>query len=65
LTLLDELSLGEQFAALPPRWIERVRVQLDSGSYPFADLTRIPGPHKHIALIPQWDLLDLLAEAPP
>jgi 2-polyprenyl-6-methoxyphenol hydroxylase-like FAD-dependent oxidoreductase len=63
LTLLDELGLGERFAALPPRWVERIRVQLDSGTYPFADLTRVPGPHRHIALVPQWDFLDLLAEA--
>jgi len=63
LTLLDELGLGKEFAALLPRWVERVGVQLDSGNFPFADLTRIPGPHKHIALIPQWDFLDLLAEA--
>ncbi|MBV9844483.1 MAG: FAD-dependent oxidoreductase, partial [Kutzneria sp.] len=28
-----------------------------------ADMTRLPGQHKHIAMVPQWDLLDLLAEA--
>jgi len=27
------------------------------------DLHRIPGPHKHIALVPQWDFLELLATA--
>ena len=27
------------------------------------DLTRLPGPHKHIALVPQWDFLELLATA--
>ena len=27
------------------------------------DLRRIPGPHKHIALVPQWDFLELLATA--
>jgi 2-polyprenyl-6-methoxyphenol hydroxylase-like FAD-dependent oxidoreductase len=63
LTLLDELGLGEQFASLPPRWVERVSVQLDSGTYSFADLTRVPGRHKHIALVPQWDFLDILAQA--
>ncbi len=63
LTLLDELGLGKEFASLPPRWIERLSVQLDSGTYGFADLTRIPGPHKHLALVPQWDFLDILAQA--
>ena len=63
LTLLDELGLGERFASLPPRWVERVSVALDSGMYDMADLTRIPGPHKHIAFVPQWDFLDILADA--
>ena len=63
LTLLDELGLGERFASLPPRWVERVRVALDSGMYDMADLTRIPGPHKLIAFGPQWDFLDILADA--
>lgn len=63
LTLLDELGLGEEFATVPHRVLERVQVQLDSGLTPFGDLTRIPGPHKYIALVPQWDFLDLLAKA--
>src|SRR5512133_2076170 len=63
LTLLDELGLGEQFAAIPPRWIERARVQYDSGTYSFGDLTRLPGRHKHIGLVPQWDFLNVVADA--
>jgi 2-polyprenyl-6-methoxyphenol hydroxylase-like FAD-dependent oxidoreductase len=63
LTLLDELGLGESFADLPPRWIEQVTVQLDSGSYGVADLSRLPGRHQHIALVPQWDLLNVIADA--
>jgi 2-polyprenyl-6-methoxyphenol hydroxylase-like FAD-dependent oxidoreductase len=63
LTLLDELGLGEEFAALQPRWIKRLRVQLDSGTYGVADLTRLPGRHKHIALVPQWDFLNVIADA--
>ena len=61
LTLLDELGLGPAFAALPARYVTSIQVALDSGVYPFADLTRLPGPHRHLALVPQWDLLDLLA----
>src|SRR6187200_968567 len=63
LTLLDELGLGEQFASLPPRWVQKLRVQLDSGTYGAADLTRLPGRHRHIALVPQWDFLDVVANA--
>jgi 2-polyprenyl-6-methoxyphenol hydroxylase-like FAD-dependent oxidoreductase len=63
LTLLDELGLGERFAALPPRWVETLTVQLDSGTYGVASLTRLPGRHQHIALVPQWDFLNVVADA--
>jgi 2-polyprenyl-6-methoxyphenol hydroxylase-like FAD-dependent oxidoreductase len=63
LTLLDELGLGEQFAALPPRWVDKLSVQLDSGIYRVADLSRLPGEHQHIALVPQWDFLNVVADA--
>jgi 2-polyprenyl-6-methoxyphenol hydroxylase-like FAD-dependent oxidoreductase len=63
LILLDELGLGEQFAALPPRWVQKLSVQLDSGTYGVADLTRLPGRHQHIALVPQWDFLNVIADA--
>src|SRR6476619_5612309 len=61
LTLLDELGLGERFAQIPHRLIDRMQGQLDTGTVPLADLRRLPGAHRHIALVPQWDLLDLLA----
>ena len=63
LVLLDELGLGKQFADLPPRWVDHLSVQLDSGTYDVGDLSRLPGPHKHIALVPQWDLLSVIANA--
>ncbi|MPZ65127.1 MAG: FAD-dependent oxidoreductase [Pseudonocardiaceae bacterium] len=63
LTLLDELGLGEEFAEVPHRLVERVQVQTDEGVLPIGDFRRIPGPHKHLALVPQWDFLDLLADA--
>lgn len=63
LTLLDELGLGERFAALPQRHVQRISVQLDGESAQLADFGRLPGRHPHIALVPQWDFLDLLAAA--
>ncbi|HEY6423555.1 MAG TPA: FAD-dependent oxidoreductase [Pseudonocardiaceae bacterium] len=63
LTLLDELGLGAEFAKIPHRLVERLQVQLDSGLVPVGDFRRIPGPHKHLAFVPQWDFLDLLADA--
>src|SRR3712207_951089 len=63
LTLLDELGLGERFAALPQRRIDKGRVHLGSELVTVADLSHLPGAHQHIALVPQWDFLELLASA--
>lgn len=63
LTLLDELGLGPAFAEVPHQTVDRMQVLLDSGPQTIADLSRLPGPHKHIAFVPQWDFLDLLADA--
>jgi 2-polyprenyl-6-methoxyphenol hydroxylase-like FAD-dependent oxidoreductase len=63
LTLLDELGLGQRFAALPQRRIDRLQIQLDGGTAMIAALSRLPGDYQHIALVPQWDFLDLLADA--
>ncbi|MHA6617006.1 FAD-dependent oxidoreductase [Pseudonocardia sp. DLS-67] len=63
LTLLDELGLGERFAALPHREVDQIQVQLDAGTVQVGDLSRLPGAHQHIALVPQWDFLDLVADA--
>ncbi|GAY12274.1 salicylate hydroxylase [Pseudonocardia sp. N23] len=63
LTLLDDLGLGERFAAIPQRRLDRVAAQLDGGLVQIADMSRLPGAHQHIALVPQWDFLDLLAAA--
>jgi 2-polyprenyl-6-methoxyphenol hydroxylase-like FAD-dependent oxidoreductase len=63
LTLLDELGLGERFAALPQRRMQRAQMQHDAGTVQIMDLRRLPGAHPHIALVPQWDFLELLAAA--
>ena len=62
LRLLDELGLGDEFAALPHRMIDSVNATIQDTTVRI-DLTRLPGPHKHIALVPQWDFLELLASA--
>ncbi len=63
LSVLDELGLGPAFAAVGPRWVERISVELDAGTFSLADLRHLPGAHREIAMVPQWDLLNLLAEA--
>lgn len=62
LNLLDELGLGDRFAALPQRHERRLTMEFDDGVVK-EDFSRLPGRHQHIALVPQWDFLNLLAEA--
>ena len=64
LTLLDELGLGERFAALPQSHVSQVRIPGPNGDeIVVADLDRLRVTHPFIAMVPQWDLLDLLAHA--
>ncbi|HWO58543.1 MAG TPA: FAD-dependent monooxygenase, partial [Umezawaea sp.] len=43
LDLLDELGLGERFAALPQHRFDRGSLHLDQGSVRLADMTRLRG----------------------
>jgi 2-polyprenyl-6-methoxyphenol hydroxylase-like FAD-dependent oxidoreductase len=63
--LLDELGLGEQFAKLPQRRLEQAQVPFRNGTLKFADFTQLSrkSRHPYVSLVPQWDLLDLLADA--
>ncbi|WP_030775710.1 FAD-dependent oxidoreductase [Streptomyces sp. NRRL S-920] len=61
LRLLDELGLGERFARLPVRKLRDMRMHIDDTTVVAGDLRHIPGRHKYIAMVPQWDFLDLLA----
>jgi len=60
LTLLDELGLGDEFARLEQQRIAEVRVAVGDHEWPLADFRRIPGRHREIALMPQWDFLDFV-----
>lgn len=62
LRLLDDLGLGHDFDQLVHREIETIGMQVQGVAVDI-DLRRIPGPHKHIALVPQWDFLEMLATA--
>jgi len=64
LRLLDELGLFEQFDALPHTKLTGWGLDLPDGrKAPVIDFTRLHLPHRYVAMVPQWDLLDLLAEA--
>ncbi len=62
LRVLDEIGLGGQFADLPHRLIDSVRFQVE-GVEVDVNFRHLPGAHKNIALVPQWDLLEMLAVA--
>lgn len=64
LTLLDELGLGERFARLPQSTVGGVRFPIAGGTQvEVADFSHVPGRYQHVAIVPQWDLLELLASA--
>lgn len=63
LDLLDELGLGEEFAKLPARRLDSILLPVGGSLQTLASLKNLPGKHKYIAMVPQWDLLDLLARA--
>lgn len=63
LELIDALGLREDFAKLPQRRLNDVQIPIGGRMVPVATLNHIPGRHKYIAMVPQWDLLDLLARA--
>ena len=63
LRLLDDLGLWQKFTALPQSKVEQAALDLDGTSLTMVDFRRLRQPHPYIAMVPQWDLLDLLADA--
>ncbi|GAA3575616.1 FAD-dependent oxidoreductase [Amycolatopsis ultiminotia] len=64
LGMLDELGLGEKFNALPHTEVGAAGFPTeDGGIMKIADLSLLNVPHPYIAMVPQWDFLDLLAES--
>lgn len=64
LQLLDELGLGERFHALPHSEIQQIGFPLGRDrTLTFADLSKLKVTYPYVAMVPQWDFLDLLADA--
>ena len=64
LQLLDELGLGERFAKLPHSRLYEVAWPAGAGrTVVIADFRRLRVRHSYVAMVPQWDLLNMLAEA--
>ncbi|MEV6058129.1 FAD-dependent oxidoreductase [Streptomyces sp. NPDC052107] len=64
LALLDDLGLAGRFAELPQRRVRTVQLPIgtDGAAVKVGDLSVLPGPYNYVAMVPQWDLLDLLAD---
>jgi 2-polyprenyl-6-methoxyphenol hydroxylase-like FAD-dependent oxidoreductase len=63
LRLLDELGLWERFSALHYSEVRSAKLDLNGRSVTYIDFGRLHQPHPYIAMVPQWDLLNLLADA--
>ena len=61
--LLDELGLFEKFEKLPHTKVEKAQYDLDGHLFTVVDFRRLRQPHPYVAMVPQWDLLDLIADA--
>lgn len=64
LRLLDELGLWDKFSALPQSRIDHLGFDVDGREVTLVDFRRLRHqPHPFVAMVPQWDLLKLLADA--
>ncbi|RZS39098.1 2-polyprenyl-6-methoxyphenol hydroxylase-like FAD-dependent oxidoreductase [Herbihabitans rhizosphaerae] len=63
--LLDELGLGSRFREIPQSKLETIGFPSPDGDgiVTFGELRRLRAPYNYIAMVPQWDFLDLLADA--
>jgi 2-polyprenyl-6-methoxyphenol hydroxylase-like FAD-dependent oxidoreductase len=62
LELMHELGLLDRFLKVPHQKLERLAIQVGDTRLQMLDLTHLPTHCKYIALMPQWDFLNFLAE---
>ena len=62
LDLLDELGLHNQFNAIPQNSITTLDVVVGGTRLTPVNFGTLRGPNRRIALMPQWDFLELLAD---
>ncbi|MFG3658717.1 FAD-dependent oxidoreductase [Streptomyces sp. NPDC047706] len=64
LALLDELGLAERFARLPQRRVTTIQLPIgaDRTLVTVGNIAALRRRYNYIAMVPQWDLLDLLAD---
>jgi len=62
LEVMDELGLLDDFLKLPHQKVERMNAIFGDTPLLLADLTHLPVRAKYIAMMPQWDFLNFIAE---
>ena len=62
LELFHELGQLDAFLQLPHERVERLRAYVGEDLLTIANFTRLPTEAKFIAMAPQWDLLDFIAD---
>jgi 2-polyprenyl-6-methoxyphenol hydroxylase-like FAD-dependent oxidoreductase len=62
LMIMQELGLIEDFLKLPHTKIRSLSVEIGETRIQVADFARVPAPCRFVALMPQWDFLNFLAD---
>src|SRR5215475_11205367 len=62
LELMVELGLIDAFLKLPHQKLVHISGQVGDERVTFGDFSRLPTHCKYVALMPQWDFLNFLAE---
>ena len=62
LMIMQELGLIEDFLKLPHSDIRALSVEIGGVPVRVADFARVPAPCRFVALMPQWDFLNFLAD---
>jgi 2-polyprenyl-6-methoxyphenol hydroxylase-like FAD-dependent oxidoreductase len=62
LELIFELGLLDEFLRLPHRKVDRLALQIGKRLVRMIDMSHLPTRCKYIALMPQWDFLNFLAD---
>ncbi|KUM33947.1 FAD-dependent oxidoreductase [Arthrobacter sp. EPSL27] len=62
--LIDELGLGEEFRRLPQSRLSNVAFPVPGGPpVTMGNFDALPPPYNYVAMMPQWDFLNFLADA--
>lgn len=60
--LIERMGLEERFGEFPMGRLRRMRMRSNGHDVTIADFRFLPMKHKYIAIVPQWELLNMLAE---